>query len=79
MTNSRNRKKLKKPSDSDINKVDNEEDYKSPIAKNRILYINLRFVKFGVSDRLQGAAIFLTILLLIPIFVALIGGFFDKA
>lgn len=72
------RRRLKQPKEEDILRgIEREEDYKSPIGRNKTLYINLKFVKFGVSDRLQGAAIFLSIILLVLTFVVLVIGLFN--
>lgn len=64
----------KRPEEGSILKKDSEQDYQSPIERNKTLYINLGFVKFGISDRLQGAAIFLTLLLLMLAFAAVTAG-----
>ena len=58
--------------------TDQPSDYTASTAKNRTLYINLGFAKFGTTDGLQGAAILLVILLLPLAFTAIVVGFWNS-
>lgn len=69
------RKPLKRPAAQDVIRKDGPADYTGPSANDRVLYINLGFIKYGTTDKLQGAALFLSIILLFFVCVALILGF----
>lgn len=72
-------KKLKRPESGNVVRIDNPADYTSGNAGDRVLFVNLWFVKFGTTDKLQGAAIFLTVLFLVmAIVVIFVGLFGDK-
>ena len=75
----KNRKPLKRPSPGDVIRKDSDDDYTGPTAQNRVFYINFLFMKFGTTDRLQGAAMFLSVILLFFIIIAIVLGFFFNA
>lgn len=68
------RKTLKKPEVVDVTSKDIPADYTGREAPERVFHFNLYFLKFGTSDRIQGAAVLLSILLLIVICGVIIGG-----
>lgn len=55
---------LNRPEKENVVRKDNPDDYTGNNASNRTFYVNLRFMKYGTSDRFQGAAIFLSVILL---------------
>lgn len=73
------RRPLTKPEEGDIIHADNPDDYLSPIERNETLFINFGIMKFGTSDRLQGASMFLAIILLFLVMLALVGGIWNWA
>lgn len=72
---SNTRKRLKRPPASDVVRKDSPSDYTGDNADERVLYINLYFIKFGSTDRLQGAALMLSMVLLFLIALSILGGF----
>lgn len=65
------RKVLRRPQPSEVLHRDSPADYTGPDASERVLYINLGFLKFGTTDRLQGAAL-VVLMLLFPILIVVI-------
>ncbi len=62
------RKRLRPPPPDKVVKKDELADYTgSDPVPDRVLVINLRFFKYGTSDRFQGAAILLALTLLLLI------------
>jgi hypothetical protein len=51
-------------------------DHTSNNAEGRVFFMNLCFMKYGTDDRVNGSAMFLSILLLIIIFVLIGVGIF---
>lgn len=58
-------KPLKRPPAGQVVRTDSPDDYTSHNAKDRVLFVNLGLIKFGTTDKIQGAAIFLTIVFLL--------------
>lgn len=59
-------KPLKRPLASDVVNRDSPGDYtQSSSAPNRSFYVTLLFMRFGTTDKFQGAAFFLTLVLLL--------------
>jgi hypothetical protein len=71
-------KPLKRPSSGQIVRKDNPSDYTGDGASERVLLVNLFFIRFGTKDRVQGAAIMLSILLLLCISLVAILGYFSN-
>jgi hypothetical protein len=60
-------RRLNKPSADRVLQRDTPADYTADEAPERVLHINMGFLKFGTNDKLQGAAIVLAVFLLILI------------
>lgn len=73
------RKPLIRPQSESVIDRDAPDDYTSPVASNRSFFVNLYFMRFGTSDRLQGAAIFLSVIFLIMVAALMIVGFLNGA
>jgi membrane-associated PAP2 superfamily phosphatase len=69
-------KKLRKPSPENVKPKDTPDDYTGPAASNRVLWINLWFLKYGTNDKFQGAAIFFALIVVVLIAVSLLIGCF---
>lgn len=67
VTTSSGRKPLKRPTTVDESSKDTPADYTGKDAPERVFHFNLGFLKFGTSDKIQGAAVLLSILILIVI------------
>jgi hypothetical protein len=78
MTNpTSSRRKLKKPTAVDVSSKDNPSDYTGPDAPERVFHFNLKFIRFGTSDKIQGAAVLLSILLLLVIAGVIVAGLYN--
>jgi arginine exporter protein ArgO len=58
-------RRLRRPQPADVRLRDTPADYTGSDAPERVLIINLFILRYGTSDRFQGAAIFLAFLLLL--------------
>jgi hypothetical protein len=67
---------LRRPPAANVGLRDSPADYTGADAPERVLLINLGFLRYGTIDRLQGAAIFLALFLLLLIAVVIIVGLF---
>ncbi len=67
-------RRLNRPPQDRVLQRDAPADYTGPEAPERVLHINLWFVKFGTNDKLQGAAILLAIFILLLITVVIFYG-----
>lgn len=65
-------KKLQRPNPGQVAGKDTPADYTGEEAPERVLRINLCFLKYGTNDKVQGAAIFICLFLLI-LFLLIIG------
>ena len=69
-------KKLKKPSPEHVKPKDKSTDYTGESAPERVLWINLYFIKYGTNDKFQGAAIFFSLLMIFLMLIMVIIGCF---
>jgi len=74
--NERKKRTLRKPNETTVDRLDSPDDYTSDRASERVFYVNLGIVRYGTSDKLQGAALLLAIVLLPLIFICILIGFF---
>jgi hypothetical protein len=65
---------LKRPSSANVGIRDSPADYTGADAPERVLIINLFFLRYGTTDRFQGAAIFLPFFLLSLLAIVIIVG-----
>lgn len=65
------RKVLRRPSSEEVIQKDSPADYTGPDAAERVLHINLGFLRFGTTDKLQGAAL-VVLMLLFPILILVV-------
>jgi len=73
------RKPLPRPLPEDVlGDKDSNSDYTSDEADNRFLRINLGFVKYGTNDKIQGAAMLLSLLFFMLISIAILIGFWGN-
>ena len=63
--NSNDYKPLKDPPKEPLPVVDNDADYTGPHAPKRSFFLHLGFMRYGTPDNLQGAAIVLSLILLV--------------
>ena len=70
-------KPLRRPKSNQVVHKDSPSDYTGDDASERVLRVNLLFLKFGTKDRVQGAAIMLSVLLLICVMAVSLLGFFS--
>lgn len=73
------RRLLRRPDAENVARTDVPRDYTGNSAEERSLYINMGIVKYGTTDRLQGAALFLALVLLALVILCIIAGFFGNA
>ena len=57
--------------------IENFGDYTAETAPNRTFFLNLKILRFGTPDALQGAAILIAVLMLPMGLAAFIAGFWD--
>ncbi len=69
LVNSDRRKKLP-DADPAESVIDKTTDYTAESAPKRTFYINLKFFKFGTPDHIQGAAITVSVILLVVFLLA---------
>lgn len=55
----------KRPEAGQVRLKDKPSDYTGADAPERVFFVNLWFMKYGTTDKFQGAALFISILLLI--------------
>ena len=73
-------KRLKDPPKDRILLRDTPADYTSPDgAPERVLLINLGIMKYGTTDRLQGAALFLAVILICLVIVLYISSLIKES
>jgi hypothetical protein len=75
---SQSRKPLRRPASNEVVTKDKPEDYTGPEAGERTFYLNFYFIRFGTKDKIQGAAITLSVLLLLVIATVIIIGAFNS-
>lgn len=68
------RRPLKRPPAGDVKPVDDLSDYTGDSASDRTFFINFYFMKFGTTDRIQGAAVMFSLFLLLLIFLTIFLG-----
>jgi arginine exporter protein ArgO len=68
-------RRLKRPQPSNVGPRDTPADYTGVDAPERVLIINLGILRYGTTDRFQGAAIFLSFILLFLLALVMIFGF----
>lgn len=73
------RKPLRRPAPEQVGRKDVPSDYTGPSAGGRFFVINLGFMKLGSDDKLQGAALFLSVLLFLLLCIVVGFGFFANA
>jgi hypothetical protein len=71
-------RRLRPPPSGNVLLKDTPADYTAADAPDRVLIIDLWFLRYGTNDRFQGAAIFLGLLLIILISVVIIIGLFSS-
>ncbi len=74
-----NKKKLNRPPPDNVAEKDSPNDYTGRSADERVFFINLGFMKFGTSDKFQGASMFILVILSICLTIASIVGFYSSS
>lgn len=69
------RRPLKRPEPGQVGRKDSPGDYTGPSADGRFFVINLWFMKLGSDDKLQGAALFLSVLFIALLCAVIVFGF----
>jgi hypothetical protein len=62
---------LRRPPPNEVGPKDSPADYTAVTAPERVLHINLPFLKYGTADRIQGAAIVI-LMTMLPILLLVV-------
>jgi hypothetical protein len=74
------RRPLKRPNPSEVIAKDEPSDYTSESANERVFYLNMRYLRFGTTDKIQAAATLFALFLLAMIVLVIFAGLFsDKS